>query len=62
MHTGAFEAGADGEFAAGFHDTGRSAQAVGMELGIAHALAMAVDVLKAFASLLATVGMAAKGA
>ena len=62
VHAGSLEASADGDFAACFNNSGGSTQTPGMELWIAHAMAIAVDVLEAFASLVAMVGMAANGA
>ena len=44
MHTGALETSSDGDFASGFEDAGRGAEALFVELWIPHAVAIAIDV------------------
>jgi hypothetical protein len=60
VHSGPLERGGDGEFAAGFDDAGGSTETLRVELWIAHALPIAVDVLKTSAGIVAALGMAAK--
>ena len=47
MHPGALETSSDGDFASGFEDSGRGAEALFVELWIAHAVAIAIDVKSA---------------
>ena len=57
MHAGAFETGPDGDFASGFEDAGRGAEALPVELRIAHAVAIAIDVKSAPGSIVAVCGI-----
>jgi hypothetical protein len=53
VHTGSFEAGADGDFAAGFDDAGRSAEAPGVEGRVVHSVAVVLDVSGALSGVVA---------
>jgi hypothetical protein len=53
VHAGAFEASADGHLAAGLDDSGRGAQALGVEVGVAHAVTVGLEVGQSPASVLA---------
>ena len=48
MHTALFEAFSDGGFTPRLHNGRGSAQALGAEFGVAHAVAVLADVVKAF--------------
>jgi hypothetical protein len=47
VHTGALETSSDGDLASGFEDAGGGAEALFVELWIAHAVAIAMDVKSA---------------
>src|ERR1700741_2537928 len=59
MHPGAFEPCTDGHFASSFHHTGGSAQALGLELGVAHTFAVGLEIVQATAGFLGTRYLAA---
>ena len=61
VHAGALEARPDGMFAASLDDAGGDAQAPGPERGIAHALAVADEIVDAFAGLVAGWGVVGEG-
>ena len=61
MHPGAFEPCTDGHFASSFHHTGGSAQALGVELGVAHTFAVGLEIVQATAGFLGTRYLAADG-
>src|SRR5258708_32464030 len=52
MHSGTFEACADGHLASGFHHARGSAQALGVELRVAHAFSVGLEIVEAAAGLL----------
>ena len=54
MHSGTFEACADGHLATGLYNARRSAQALGVELRIAHAFSVGLEIMEAAAGLLRT--------
>jgi hypothetical protein len=54
VHTGAFEARTDGHIASRLHHAGGSAQALGVELRVAHTLAVSLEIVEAAARLLRT--------
>ncbi|MBV9400749.1 MAG: hypothetical protein JO062_22410 [Bryobacterales bacterium] len=62
MHAGALESRADGELASGFHDPGRSTEALCLELRITHSLAIPMQVLEALPRLLMRIRVTANGA
>src|SRR5215470_11449795 len=47
MHAGSFETCADGHLASDFHNAGGSAQALGVELGVAHTVSVALEIVQA---------------
>ena len=57
VHPGALETSSDGDFASGFEDARRSAEALFVELWIAHAVAIARDIKSAPGSIGAVSGM-----
>src|SRR6267154_3159751 len=54
MHSGTFEACADGDLASGLHHASGSAQALGVELRVAHAFSIGLEIMEAAAGLLRT--------
>ncbi len=62
VHSGAFETSSDGDFAAGFEDAGRGAEALFVELWIPHAVAIAIDIKSASGGIGADCGMGAERA
>ncbi len=61
MHTGAFEARADGHFASGLYNAGGSAQALGVELRIAHTLAVGLEIMETATSRIGARELASDG-
>jgi integrase len=61
MHAGAFETCADGYFASGFHNARGSAQALRVELWVAHTVSVALEIVKAAACFLRARDLAADG-
>jgi hypothetical protein len=54
MHSGTFKACADGYLASGLYHAGGSTQALGVELRIAHAFSVGLEIMEAAAGLLRT--------
>jgi len=52
MHSGTFEACADGHLATGLYNARRSTQALGVKLRIAHTLAVSLEIVETTASLI----------
>ncbi len=61
MHPGSFETGADGHLASGFYNAGGSAQALGVELRVAHTVSVGLEIVKAAARFLGARDLAADG-
>ena len=61
MHTGAFEARANGNLASGLDDAGGSTQALGVELGIAHTLSVGLEIMETATRLMGARDLAADG-
>src|SRR5882724_8950049 len=61
MHAGAFETCADGHLASGFHNAGGSAQALGVELRVAHTVSVGLEIVKAATCFLRARDLAADG-
>ena len=61
VHTGAFEARANGHFASGLDNAGGSAQALGVELWIAHTLAVGLEIMETATSRIAASDLASDG-
>ena len=61
MHTGAFETRANGYLASGLDNAGGSAQALGVELRIAHTLAVGLEIVETATSLIGARDLAADG-
>jgi hypothetical protein len=62
VHTCAFEAGGDGDFASGFDDATGGAKAERLEVRVTHALQVPVQVLKTFSGLFGRDGAMSDGA
>ena len=52
MHAGSFEPGSNGDFASGLDDPGGSAQTLGVEFWVAHAVSVSPEIVKTAASFL----------
>ena len=61
VHPGAFEARADSHLASGLHYASRSAQALGVELWVAHTLAVGLEIMETATSLVGARNLAAEG-
>jgi hypothetical protein len=57
VHSGAFEASSDSDFAAGFEDAGRGAESLFVELWIPHAVTIPIDIKSAPRGIGAVCGM-----
>ncbi len=61
MHPGAFEARADGHLASGLDNASGSTQTLGVELRIAHTLAVGLEIMETATSLVGARNLAAEG-
>src|ERR1700747_1171091 len=61
MHPRAFKTCADSHLASGFHNAGGSAQALGVELWVAHTVAVGLEIVQAAACFLGARDLAADG-
>src|SRR6266581_7951309 len=61
VHSGAFESRADGDLASGLHNARGSAQALGVELRVAHTLLVGLEIVKAAARLVGAGDLASDG-
>ena len=61
MHSAVFEAGCDDGLAAAFEDAGGDTQALGAEGGVAHLIAVVVEVVEGFSGFVAGVGVLPEG-
>src|SRR2546425_6040160 len=59
MHPGPFEPGSDGHFASGLHNASGSTQALGVELRVAHAVSVGLEIVQATAGFFGVSHMAA---
>src|SRR5712691_6343384 len=59
MHPGPFEPGSDGHFASGLHNASGSTQALGVELRVAHAVSVGLEIVHATAGFFGVSHMAA---
>src|SRR5580658_2517816 len=60
VHAGALEASSNGNFASRLDHAGRSAEALGVELGVAHTLSVGTEILETAASVFGARNLAAK--
>ena len=61
MHTGAFETGGNGHLASGLDHAGGSAQALGVELGIAHTVSIGLEIMETATGLIGARDLATEG-
>jgi len=61
MHAGSFETGRNDDFASGLDNPGGSAQALGVELWVAHAVSIGLEIVETAASFLGARCLAPNG-